>query len=143
HRCAHQPWMDKVFGMTMGQWGTHFERTTTWWEQGAAWVPYLTRCQYFLQQGHFVADACYFVGDAGPNGAPQNPSLKAVGYDYDSCNPDVILNRMTVKDGRLVLSDGMSYGLLVLSESSFITSFVLVKVRDFVSQGAIVLKPRP
>ena len=37
HRYAHQPWLDRFPGMTMGQWGTHFERTTTWWSQGSAW----------------------------------------------------------------------------------------------------------
>jgi hypothetical protein len=35
HRYAHQPWTapTRYPGMTMGQWGTHFERTLTWWEQ--------------------------------------------------------------------------------------------------------------
>ncbi len=30
HRFAHQPWLNIEPGMTMGQWGTHFERTNTW-----------------------------------------------------------------------------------------------------------------
>ena len=32
HRYAHQPWTEptRYPGMTMGQWGTHFERTLTW-----------------------------------------------------------------------------------------------------------------
>ena len=63
--------------MTMGQWGTHFERTTTWWKPGGpAWVQYLARCQSLLQQGTFVADVCYFAGEVAPNGAPLPPGIE-------------------------------------------------------------------
>ena len=51
HRYAHQPWQGLLPGMTMGPWGTHFERTVTWWDQGAAWLRYVARCQYLLQSG--------------------------------------------------------------------------------------------
>lgn len=56
HRFPHQPFADKYRpGIAMGQWGTHFERTQTWWELGKAWVQYLTRCQSLLQWGNFVS----------------------------------------------------------------------------------------
>ena len=51
HTYAHQPWLDKWPGMTMGQWGTHFGRTNTWWEQSQPWMKYIARSQYLLQQG--------------------------------------------------------------------------------------------
>ncbi|MCF7731059.1 MAG: hypothetical protein K9N23_05200 [Akkermansiaceae bacterium] len=52
HSNPHQPWGDDVRpGMTMGQWGTHFGRTQTWWEPGKAWLAYLGRCQALLQWG--------------------------------------------------------------------------------------------
>jgi hypothetical protein len=143
HRYAHQPWLDVYPGMTMGQWGTHFERTTTWWKQGSAWVTYLTRCQYVLQQGRFCADVCYFAGDDAPNGATHNPALKALGYDYDSCNSDVLLNRMSVKGGRIQLPDGLSYAVLVLPETTFMTPAVVSKLRDLVEAGATIIGPRP
>jgi len=55
HRFVHQPWDDRWRpGNTMGQWGTHFDRTQTWWEPGAAWVKYLQRCQFMLQRGRAV-----------------------------------------------------------------------------------------
>jgi hypothetical protein len=55
HRFVHQPWDDRWRpGNTMGQWGTHFDRTQTWWEPGAAWVKYLGRCQFLLQRGRTV-----------------------------------------------------------------------------------------
>jgi hypothetical protein len=40
----------------MGWWGTHFDRTQTWWEHGKAMVRYWTRCQALLQWGRVVPD---------------------------------------------------------------------------------------
>lgn len=85
HRYAHQPWTDLYPGMTMGPWGTHLERTVTWWDQANAWFRYIARCQYLLQSGLFVADLCYFTGEAGPNDLPARHGLQPappVGYDY-------------------------------------------------------------
>ncbi len=57
HRFTHQPFDDRWKpGMAMGQWGTHFDRTQTWWEPGKAWVKYLARCQALLQWGEIVTD---------------------------------------------------------------------------------------
>ena len=66
HRYAMQPWTNRWPGMTMGPWGTHFDRTETWWEQGAAWMRYIARCQFLLQQGRSVVDAAYFCGENAP-----------------------------------------------------------------------------
>jgi len=37
HRYQHQPWTNRVPGMTMGDIGTQYERTQTWWEMSGAW----------------------------------------------------------------------------------------------------------
>jgi hypothetical protein len=62
HRFVHQP-LDERYrpGVTMGQWGTHFDRTQTWWGPGKAWVEYLTRCQAVLQWGRFVTGESDFA----------------------------------------------------------------------------------
>ncbi|MBI5864309.1 MAG: hypothetical protein HZB38_07365 [Planctomycetes bacterium] len=144
HRYAHQPWLDRVPGMTMGQWGTHFERTTTWWDHGGPeWVRYMARCQYLLQRGRFAADVCCFAGESAPNGAPYNPALKAKGYDYDACNADVLLNGSSVRDGRLVLRSGMSYRVLVLPDTPFMTPQLLSRIGELVQAGATVIGPKP
>ena len=59
HRYAHQPWTDRRYspGMTMGAWGTHFERTETWWYDAKDWIAYQTRCQYLLQTGEFAGSS--------------------------------------------------------------------------------------
>lgn len=146
HRYAHQPWMNVRPGMTMGPWGFHFERTNTWWEQGSAWLQYLSRCQFLLQEGRFSADFCYLVSEDSPSSLPGRGGLRPVppeGYDYDGCNAEVLLNRMTVRHGRLVLPDGMSYRFLVLPESDTMRPTLLRKLRDLVRAGATVIGPPP
>ena len=76
----------------------------------------------------------------------QNPAptdALGIGYDYDVVNSDVILNRMKVKDGRIVLPDGMSYGVLVLPERQDMPLEVLQKLDYLVREGATVLGPKP
>lgn len=55
HRFIHQPWDSKYLpGATMGQWGTHFDRTQTWWKPAKATVQYWQRCSALLQMGEFA-----------------------------------------------------------------------------------------
>ena len=104
HRYAHQPWLDRKPGMTMGQWGIHYERTETWWEQSKPWHEYLARCQFLLQRGLFVADFCYLTAEGAYTAAPTPDKLQPsppIGYDYDIASPEVVLNRMSVVNGPL------------------------------------------
>jgi len=55
----------------------------------------------------------------------------------------VLLNRMDVKDGRLVLPDGMSYRILVLPERKGMSLHVLRKIKELVEAGATVVGSRP
>ena len=68
HRFTHEPWNDRYKpGVVMGQWGTHFDRTQTWWEPGKAWVQYMQRCQALLQWGKIAnaADGCRAIARGG------------------------------------------------------------------------------
>ena len=57
HRFVQQNWDDKYKpGAVMGQWGTHFDRTQTWWKQSGAMIQYWQRCQALLQWGTIVMD---------------------------------------------------------------------------------------
>jgi hypothetical protein len=141
HRYALQPWAeDRRPGMMMGPWGQHYERTETWWEQSVEWHRYLARCQFLLRQGLFVADICYLSPERPPQSFEQHPRL---GYDYDECDAGVVLNRMTVKDGRITLPDGMSYRLLVLPQTRQMTPRLLRKIKDLAQAGASIVGPPP
>ena len=141
HRYAHQPWTGpaRLPGMTMGQWGTHFERTVTWWEQSKDWLKYQARCQYLLQQGLFVADVCFYCGEGAPNSL--RGSLPQ-GYDYDGCDAGA-LKLMSVKDGRIVFPSGMSYRVLALPGDKTMSPAILRKIKELVDAGATVVGPKP
>jgi hypothetical protein len=141
HRYAHQPWLDRFPGMTMGPFGSTIERTNNWWEPGAAWMTYQARCNLLLRQGLFVADILFADGE----GVPMNPTTHHVksGYDFDSCSQDVVLHRLTVKNGRLTLPDGMSYRVLVLNPSTTMTPQLLRKLKELTDGGATIVGTRP
>jgi len=145
HRYTHQPWLDRKPGMCMGPWGINFERTNTWWNQGSAWIDYLSRCEFLLQRGRYCADLCYFYGEGAPACVRHGELSPAVpkGYAYDVCNADVILNLMEVKDGKVTTPSGMSYRLLVLPNEDRMTLPVLQKIAKLVREGAVVYGPKP
>lgn len=155
HRYAMQPWLNVRPGMGMGWWGVHYERTQTWWEMSKAWHQYLTRCQHLLREGLFTADVCYLSSEGMPQSlcrerrlmskspfAPLDPRERT-GYNFDICPPDALMTRMSVKDGRLVLPDGMSYRLLVLPMVETMTPQLLGKVKELIEAGATVVGSRP
>lgn len=155
HRYALQPWPDIRPGMSMGPWGLHYERTQTWWDMSRAWHEYLARCQDVLRQGLYVADVCYLTPEGSrhsaggqkrfKSGAADNPEepRERTAFHFDLCPPEALLERMSVRDGRLVLPDGMSYRLLVLPGVETMTPRLLEKVRGLLEAGATVVGPRP
>lgn len=149
HRYAAQPWSNVAPGLSMGPWGLHYERTQTWWEFSKAWHEYLARCQYLLQQGLFVADVVYLQPEGAPRTFSPPASAKIAplirgGYNFDGCTPEVVLKRFSVKDGRLVLPDGMSYRVLVLPDSQTMTLPLLRRIKELVDAGATILaSPKP
>jgi hypothetical protein len=125
--------------------GTHFNPNVTWWEKSGAFFKYVARCQYLLRSGKFVADVLYYNGDWAPNLVDVkkiNPDLGS-GYDYDVCNEEVLLTRLSVKNGRLVLPDGMSYRILVLPDTKRMPLAVLKKLKELVRGGATISGIKP
>lgn len=151
HRFAHQPWLDRWPGMTMGPYGVHYERTQTWWELSDAWHTYLARCQWMLRRGVPVADICYVALEGAPqvfrpppgalSGSHHSPDRR--GYNFDACAPETVVSLMSVENGLLRLPGGMSYRVLVLPEAETMTPTLLRKVHDLVIAGATVIGPRP
>ena len=143
HRYAMQPWTNRWPGMTMGQWGFHFERTETWWNQGKPWIDYISHCEFLLQQGRSVQDAAYFTGESAPVMARVNDPALPQGYDYDAVNSDV-LHGATVKNGRITLASGANYAVLILPPTDInMRPKMLACLRDLVRAGATVVGPRP
>lgn len=72
------------------------------------------------------------------------------GYGYDCINEDALLRLASVNDGRIVLKDGVSYGLLVIPgdrrmqpEGDLMTAEVANDLVRLVKQGATILIMQP
>jgi hypothetical protein len=125
--------------------GTHFNRKITWWNQSRGFNDYIARCSHLLQQGLFVGDVLFYNGDQCPNFVgPKyiDPSV-GPGYDYDVCNSEIILTRLGVKNGKIVLPDGMSYRVLVMPAYTTLPVEVLTKLKELVSAGMTLIGPKP
>jgi hypothetical protein len=150
HGFAHSPKKGEYPGRTYHA-GVDLNPQVGWWSQARPFMDYLARCSHMLQQGLYVADVAFYYGDQAPNfwplyhNVPDKPRIEGLGpgYEYDVVNSDVILNRMSVKDGRIILPDGMSYRVLVLPDRKDMPLEVLMKLESLVSQGATLLGPKP
>ena len=145
---VHQPFVEgHKPGFTLSIYGQHFTRNITYAEQSGPWMSYLARCSYLLRQGLYVGDFAYYYGEGAPVAVPYWEEVKPEppeGYAYDYVNTEVLLTRMSFANGRLVLPDGMSYGVLVLPDTlTRLTPAVLRKIRDLVAEGATVVGPKP
>ena len=147
HTYTHRPSLTDAPGITHSA-GTHFDRNITWWNQSGAFVDYLSRCSYMLQQGNFSADVLFYKGhgirsDADAfewaDGLKNPPATLGNGYDYDKCNEDVLLTRLSVNDGLLVLPDGMNYKVLAIDKDTPLSLKALQKLVELAKQGATIV----
>jgi len=143
---VHQPLVGKAPGMTLGPFGQWFNRNETWAEEAGAWVDYLARSSYLLQQGRFVADVVYFYGEDSNITAifqDKSPDVPA-GYDFDYINPDGLIHVLSAGAGRIRTKSGMEYRLLALDPNSQHMSLpVLRAIRQLVGDGAVVAGSKP
>ncbi len=166
HTFAHNPEIAGKPGFAYHA-GEHLNVNTTWWDMARPFMDYLSRCSYLLRQGNFVGDACLYYGDQAPNlvppkridpnitprfnedqcphcGQPKPVNVGALpGYDYDYINADVITTTLRVEAGKLVLPSGVSYRVMLLPDRADISLEVLKSLEKLVSDGAIVIGPKP
>ena len=146
HESAHQPLVGKGPGLTLGPFGQWFNRNETWAEEAGAWMDYLARTSFMLQQGHFTADVLYFYGEDSnltaifANKAPDVPA----GYGFDYVNADALIHEFKVKDGQITTASGMAYRLLALDNYAKHMSLPVLKaIRALVAEGATICGSKP
>jgi len=141
HVYIHQPYEDKIPGIN-AWFGVEFNRHNTWFYQSKEWIEYMRRTHYLLQQGKYVADVAYFIGEDAPKmTGVRNPSLPD-GYNFDYVNAEVI-EKMTIQKNCFVLPDGMSYRVLVLPPQNSMRPKLLGKLKQLIADGGIVVGPAP
>jgi hypothetical protein len=145
HTSVHQP-LDTVGpGITLGPFGQYFSRHETWAAQAGAWISYLSRSSFLLQQGRAVADILYFYGEDTNLTALYGTGLPAMpaGYAYDFANAHA-LGLLKVEDGVLTTASSMRYRVLALAPSARQMSLsVLRQIAALVAAGATVVGERP
>lgn len=129
--------------------GTHINRNVIWQKEAGAFLTYLSRCQFMLQQGLPVSDLAVWAGnnvyqDYGAfDRFPYNGSELELpqGYPYDIMNSETLLYRTKVSDGRLVLPDGMSYSAIVVDPESAddLTSAIKTRLNELSDSGIPVI----
>ena len=148
HESAHQPLLGPKTapGMTLGPFGQWFNRNETWADQAGAWVNYLARTSYLLQQGHFGADLLYFYGEDSNLTAifeHTSPDIPA-GYGFDYINADALIHEVNVSNGYITAKSGMSYRVLGLDAYSKHMSLPVLKaIEKLVKDGATVAGTKP
>lgn len=142
HLYIHQPYEDRNPGVS-AWFGNDFHRKNTWFSQMDLFTDYLRRSNFLLQQGLYVADVAYFIGEDAPKMTGSIDPQLPTGYSFDFINAEVLLTRATVKDGRLTLPDGMKYRLLVLPNQKSMRPEVLKKISELVQAGLAVYGDAP
>jgi len=147
--------------------GEHVNVNATWWEMAGPFMDYIGRCSHMLRQGNFVGDALLYYGDQAPNLVPPkriDPNIRPIfsdeqclhcglakpvnvgelpGYDYDYINADIITSTLYAENGRLLLPGGQSYRVMLLPDRVDISLEVLESLEKLVSEGAVVIGPKP
>lgn len=123
--------------------GNEFNRNNTWFGCLDLFTDYLKRCNFMLQQGRYVADAAYFIGEDAPKMTGEcNPPLP-YGYSFDYINAEVLMKHASVRNGRLVLDSGMEYSVLVLPDQKTMRPELLSRIAELVNDGLVITGPAP
>ncbi len=144
HTYTHNPRTDFLppgtsFGSGIG---TPFLRGQTWWPYMPEFTAYLARCGYLLERGRPVSDVLWYLGDEQDHKPRQDAPFPA-GYRYDYCNPDVLLNRLSVRDGMILTPEGLRYRLLWLPDCPRMLPETLERLLSLAKAGAALVGERP
>ena len=123
--------------------GNEFNRNNTWFSYMDLFTSYLKRCNFMLQQGRYVADAAYFIGEDAPKMTGECDPALPYGYSFDYINAEVLMEHSRVEDGKLVLDSGMEYSVLVLPRQKTMRPEVLSRIAGLVRDGLTVTGPAP
>ncbi len=142
HRFAHQANTHVMPGMTMNRYGSHFDRTQPWWDEGgAAWFTYMARGQHLLRQGLPVTDVAMFVGEDSPVGCPERQVYQdrlPAGVEFNCLNAETLLSRSRFVDGTLELPNGARYGMIWWPQDRVPSDAALARMEEARAAGVPV-----
>lgn len=147
HTSVHQPTDDKQPGLSLFVFGQYFNRHETWAEMAGAWIDYISRASFLMQQGESVADVAYFYGEETPIiGLAIEDRLtgRPTRYGYDFVSANALLNDVRVEQGMLIAPSGARYRVLYLGgNSDKISLQMLERLAELVRNGATIVGLAP
>ena len=143
HSYVHQPIEDKP-GVTLQQFGAHFNRNNPWWNLASDWMTYQARAQYLLQKGEPVVDCIFFLGDQYPQDRKYSILGELpVGIRANPCNFDMLNNKASIVDGKLSFGGMQQFALLALPKRDSMELKTLKLLKSLVEDGLVLYGPHP
>ncbi|WP_299430213.1 glycosyl hydrolase [uncultured Maribacter sp.] len=143
HTFSHTPQTDVYPGSSFGgNIGFPLVRQQTWWPYMKDWTDYLSRNQYILQQGEYVADVLRYYGDYYER-PPFDLDYFPKGYRFDYLNAEILHNKLSVKDGKIHVKDAGDYRVITLRDSKQMLLSTVQKLKILVQDGAVILGDKP
>ncbi|MCF2948874.1 hypothetical protein L0668_12205 [Paraglaciecola aquimarina] len=143
HTFSHTPQTDVVPGSSFGgSIGFPLLRTQTWWRHTPTWITSLARSQYMLQQGEFVADVLWYLGDELDR-HPFDTHPFPQGHKFDYLNHELLQQKVKVTEGQLHVEGAGQYKVIMLRDSQRMLLSTAQKLKSLVEQGAVILGNKP
>lgn len=143
HTFSHTPQTDVYPGSSFGgNIGFPLVRQQTWWKYMPDWIEYLSRNQYVLQQGEYVADVLWYYGDHFER-PPFDLDEFPKGYRFDYLNAEILHEKISIKDDKIHVENGGDYRIIKLRDSESILLSTAKKLKELVTNGAVILGDKP
>jgi len=143
HTFSHTPQTNVYPGSSFGgNIGFPLVRQQTWWKHMPDWVDYLSRNQYVLQQGEYVADVLRYYGDHYER-PPFDLDEFPEGYRFDYLNSEILQEKISIKDGKIHVENGGDYKIITLRDSEKMLLSTIKKLKELVINGAVILGDKP
>ena len=143
HTFSHTPQTNVAPGSSFGgHIGFPLVRKQTWWPYMKDWTDYLSRNQYILQQGEYVADVLRYYGDHFER-PPFDLDYFPKGYRFDYLNAEILHDKLSVKNGKIHVEDAGDYRIITLRDSKDMLLSTAKKLKELVLAGAVILGDKP
>ena len=120
--------------------GTPFIRGQDWWRHMRSFTDYAARCGAFLEQGLPVVDVLRVLGDGLGHKPSEKNECFGNRFKVDYVNKDALMMRLSVRDGQLVLPDGMSYAVLWVPKGTYLDGESAARIATLERAGARIVR---
>ena len=140
HTYTHNPHTDgRVPGTSFGSFiGSPFLRSQTWWSFMPGFTGWLAECGRFLERGLPVVDVLRYLGDDVGH-KPDELETFPAGYICDYLNQDVLMTRLSVKDGVFALPDGLRCSRIWIPSRTVLAPRTRERLEALAAQGGMIV----